>query len=131
MKKIRAILVGIMIWTFVFILFSILDFIPSLKNKALHQFIIVAVLVIPYTLFSAFVYYKNGNSSNGLTSGLIMVTTALILDIIITVPFIIIPNKGSYYGFFTSIYLWLLVIENLMIVYLYWRMRVKMKTFIS
>jgi len=54
-----------------------------------------------------------------------MVVTALILDAIINVPFIIIPHGGSYLEFFTSVMLWDIVIEYLLIIFLYWRIKAK------
>jgi len=63
--------------------------------------------------------------TNGLIVGLIMVVTALILDAIINVPFVIIPPGGSYLEFFTSTILWDIVIEYIVIIFLYWRIKVK------
>ncbi|MCC9071078.1 DUF5367 domain-containing protein [Flavobacterium sp. F-65] len=62
---------------------------------------------------------------------MIIVTTALLLDALITAPFAIIPNHGSYHRFFTSKLLWILVAENLTIVYFYWKLKIKSHTYRS
>ena len=55
-----------------------------------------------------------------------MVSTAILLDVIITVPLVEIPyNGGSYQAFFTNPLLWILVIENVAVVYFYWRLKVR------
>ncbi len=127
MIKIRAILVGALIWLLIFSTFSVLSYLPNIKNSALQQFLIVAPLVIPFTILGAYIFYKNGNKTNGFIIGLIIVTTALILDVLITVPFTIIPNQGNYHSFFTSKFLWILVAEVVTIVYFYWVLKIKTK----
>jgi hypothetical protein len=89
------------------------------------QALIVAVLIIPFAIFGASVYYKNGNNDNGFVLGIKMVITALILDALITVPFVVIPTGGSYLSFYTFPLLWLLVAVNMATVYLYWKLKVK------
>lgn len=127
MIKIRAILVGALIWLLIFSTFTVLSYLPNIKNSALQQFLIVAPLVIPFTILGAYIFYKNGNKTNGFIIGLIIVTTALILDVLITVPFTIIPNQGNYHSFFTSKFLWILVAEVVTIVYFYWVLKIKTK----
>lgn len=51
--------------------------------------------------------------------------TALILDALITVPFIEIPNGRSYQSFYTYPLLWLLVVINIATVYTFWRLKIK------
>lgn len=127
MKKIRAILVGALIWLLIFSTFGILSYLPNIKDSALQQFLVVAPLAIPFTILGAFIFYKNGYRTNGFILGLIIVTTALTLDVLITVPFTIIPNQGNYYSFFTSKFLWILVAEVVTIVYFYWKLKIKTK----
>lgn len=127
MIKIRAILVGALIWLLIFSTFSVLSYLPNIKNSALQQFLIVAPLAILFTLLGAYIFYKNGNKTNGFIIGLIIVTTTLILDVLITVPFTIIPNQGNYHSFFTSKFLWILVAEVVTIVYFYWVLKIKTK----
>jgi hypothetical protein len=127
MTKIRAILVGSLIWLMIFSTFTVLSYIPNIKDSALQQFLIVALLAIPFTILGASIFYKNRNKANGFLIGLIIVITALTLDVLITVPFTIIPNQGTYHSFFTSKFLWILVAEVVTIVYFYWKLKIKTK----
>lgn len=124
MKKFRAILTGALVWVFIFISFTILGTIPTIKDSMNLQALIVAVFIIPFAIFGASVYYKNGNNDNGFVLGIKMVITALILDALITVPFVVIPTGGSYLSFYTFPLLWLLVAVNIATVYLYWKLKV-------
>lgn len=124
MNKIRAILAGALVWVFVFTSFVILGFLPIIKDSQNLQALLVCVFIIPFTIFVASIYYKNGNNNNGFVVGLKMVVTALILDALITVPFVVIPDGGSYCSFFTYPLLWVLVIVNLSTVYFYWKLKV-------
>lgn len=125
MNKFRAILTGALVWLFIFIAFAVLGYVPLLKDSLNQQALIVGILIIPFAIFGASVYYKKGNKENGVIIGLIMVVTALILDALITVPFIEIPNGGSYQSFYTYPLLWLLVIVNMATVYFYWRLKIR------
>ncbi|MES2652725.1 MAG: DUF5367 family protein [Bacteroidota bacterium] len=124
MNFIRAILTGALTWLFVVIAFGVLAYIPVIKDSLNQQALIIAALIIPFATLGAAIYYKNDNKGNGVIIGLIMVATALILDGLITVPFIEIPKGGSYERFYTYPFLWLLVLVNLATVYFYWRLKV-------
>lgn len=125
MKNFRAIYTGALVWLFVFITFTILGLIPSIKDSLNQQTLIVAILILPYALFGAYLYYKNGNKVHGLVSATIMSLTAILLDILITVPFVEIPKGGSYISFFTFPLFWLLVAINTTTVYCYWIFKIK------
>lgn len=121
----RAVLIGALVWLFIFISFTALAYIPVVKDSLNQQAFIVAILIIPFAVFGANIYYKNGNKENGFIVGLIMVVTALLLDALITVPFVEIPKGNSYQSFYTYPLLWLLAIVNVMTIYLYWRLKIK------
>ncbi len=126
MKITRAILVGSLVWMFVLTTFTILSFIPGIKDSEIQQGFIIGVLLIPLASIGAALYYRKGDNTNGFKVGIVMVSTALLLDVIITVPLVEIPyNGGSYQTFFTNPLLWILVLENLAVVYFYWRLKVK------
>jgi Family of unknown function (DUF5367) len=124
MNKLRAILIGALVWLFLFITFALLGYVPVIKDSLNQQAFIVGILIIPFATFGAFIYYKNGNNENGFIVGLIMVVTALVLDALITVPLLEIPSGRSYQSFFTYFGLWILAIINLTTVYLYWKFKV-------
>ncbi len=130
MKITRAILSGGVAWMCVFTTFIILSFIPGIKDSEVQQGFVIGILLIPFASIGAALYYKKGDNTNGFKVGLVMVFTALLLDVIITVPFVEIPyNGGSYFKFFTNPLLWFLVLENLAVVYFYWRLKVKPTAF--
>lgn len=77
--------------------------------------------IIFFGILGATIYYKKVSKTNGLLLGIAMSITALVLDILITVPFVEIPNGRSYYNFFSSPVLWILAIMNTLSVYFYWK----------
>ncbi len=113
MKHLRAVVIGAMVWAFIFVTFALLGLVPTLKDSLNLQALVAGVLIVPYGIFGASVFYKNGNKENGVTIGIIMALTALILDALITVPFIEIPNGRTYQSFFSYPLLWLLVFINI------------------
>lgn len=125
MKTFRAILAGTIVWVLIFFTFTTMSFIPVLKDSEVLQFIMLYPMIIPIAILGAKFYYKKGFATNGVIIGLIIVITALSLDAIITVPFLVIPNNGSYMEFYTNPLLLILAIEIIIIVYLYWKIKVK------
>jgi hypothetical protein len=124
LNNIRAISVGALVWVCIFIAFSALSYLPVIKDSLDKQALIVAVLIVPFAVFGASIYYKNENKSHGLKVGLIMVATAFTLDALITVPLMEIPNGRGYQRFFTYPLLYLLAVVNVLSVYLYWRLKI-------
>lgn len=132
MKTTRIILSGSLVWLLIFSAFVGLSFVPAVTGAPLAQWLIVGVLIIPFAAWGTAIYYRKGAKTNGLVTALVMVTTALILDAVITVPFIEIPyNNSSYTRFFTNSLLWVLVAENMAVIYAYWRIKVKPKAYLS
>jgi len=125
MKKIRAISTGALVWLFIVITFVILGYVPMLKDSLDRQAIVVSIFIVPFAVYGASVYYRNGSKENGLIIGIVMAATALLLDAIVTVPLIEIPKGGSYQGFYTYPLLWLLVAVNIATVYFYWRLKIQ------
>lgn len=120
---IRAVLTGAFLWLCIFCTFGILDAIPGLEGEVDTQAIIVAILIIPFAVLGAFIYYKNDRTPHGLLVGFIIALTALVLDALITVPLVEIPKGNSYEDFFTYPLLWLLIVINIATVYIYWRLK--------
>ena len=125
MKHLRVIFTGAMIWVFIFLTFALLGFVPGIKDSLNLQAIVVGILIVPYAIFGAHIFYKNGNKKNGMRIGSMMALTALILDALITVPFIEIPKGGSYQSFYSFPLLWLLVSINITTVYFFWKVKIK------
>jgi len=124
MKTKRAILLGIVIWIIAVLFYSISYYVPILENADNQADVVLFVAVMPLVWFACFYYYKNDKETHGLKIGQTMLLTGVALDALITVPFIIIPNGGSYYSFFISIGFWIIAFEFLLVASLYWYARV-------
>ncbi|TDO83058.1 hypothetical protein EV143_102322 [Flavobacterium chryseum] len=92
MNYLKILLPGILVWISVSISFYILSFVPLVNSSLNLQAALVMMLLVFYANESAKFYYKTGRKTHGFVIGLIMSLTALLLDILITVPFIEIPN---------------------------------------
>ncbi len=125
MKIIRAIVSGIIIWVLIFAVFTVMSFIPVIKDSELQQNMLLWIILIPITLLGLRFYYKKDFKTNGLLLGVIIVATSLILDALITLPYVIIPNNGNYYDFFTSPFLLITIIEIIIVTFFYWKSKVK------
>lgn len=124
MKYLRTVLSGTLVWACVFTTFAVFAYVPGIKDSIDQQGVIADVLVIVYAAVGAAFYYKKGSKETGLIIGPIMALTALILDVLITVPFVEIPAGRTYHSFFTSYVLWVLVAINMTTVYVYWKRKV-------
>ncbi len=127
MKIVRAITSGILVWALILSVFTVTSFIPTITQTAMLQWLVVGAFIVPFAWGGAAIYYRQKEMADvhGLISGAIMLTTALLLDALITVPFIEIPYNGSSYAaFFSNSMLWVLVAENIAVIYFYWRIRI-------
>jgi Family of unknown function (DUF5367) len=125
MNKKRVILTGVLVWLFIFIAFALLSNAPIIKDSLNLQASIVGILIIPFATFGAFIYYKNGNKDHGFKVGFTVVVVAFLLDVLITVPLLEIPNGRSYQSFFSYPLLYLLGLINMLTIYFYWKLKVK------
>jgi hypothetical protein len=121
----RGIVSGLFVWICVILSFYALELIPLLEDSFSAQALIVMICILLYAFLGAKFYYKKGYQTNGITTGILMSGTALLLDVFITVPFIEIPNGRSYQSFFSSPVLWILVLITVFTVYFYWRKNIK------
>lgn len=119
MKYTRALFSGFLVWLFVSISFYLLENIVILKDQFLIQAAIVMMLIALYASGAAKFYYKKNYRTNALTLGVVMSGTALLLDLLITVPLVEIPNGRGYQSFLSSPVLWILAFVNTMTVYFY------------
>lgn len=125
MNYIKALLAGILVWLSVIITFFIMENIPVIKDFFVAQAAIIIIAIVFYALLSAAIYYRKEDKPNGLLLGIVIAATALLLDVLITVPFIEIPNGRSYQTFFSNPLLWLLVSITVFSVYFYWRQKIR------
>ena len=127
MDKVKAIIIGGYIWILGASFYTASYFIPFLDDLEVQANLVLAISLIPNAWLGASIYYRQGANTHGLKLGAIVVLTAILLDAIITVPYLIIPNGGSYQGFFGAPAFWLIVVEYLLIVFGYWYFKVNQR----
>ena len=125
MKKARAVLSGILVWILGVSVFTTSYFLPFMKDLDLQSNIALSLSLIPFAWLGAGFYYRKDRKTNGIKLGFIMVLSAIILDGLITVPFMIMPYGGTYSSFFTAASFWIIAFEYLMVINLYWRFKIK------
>jgi len=123
----RAVLSGIILWSCIALTFFILEHIPIVKDSLNIQTALICILIVFYAIFGASFYYKKGISTSGIPIGFIMSLTAILLDVLIFVPFVEIPKGHSYQDFFSNPLLWILAVLNVVTVYFYWKKRFESK----
>lgn len=122
----RAIAAGSLVWLGIFSLFAVFNFIPVVQDSVVLQGILIGVAIIPFAGWGTAFYYRKGAGGNGLNLALIMMAVAMALDAVITVPLIEMPLHGrDHYAFFTYPLLYILVAENLLVIWLYWKYKIK------
>jgi len=121
MNYLRAVLSGAIGWLCLVITFYILENIPLFKQSLTAQGIIAAFSIVFYAWFAAWFYYKKAEKKWGLQVGIVITATALLLDVLITVPLIEIPKGSSYPLFFNNPLLWILAVLNVITVFVYWK----------
>lgn len=121
MNYLRAVLSGTIAWLCIVITFYVLENIPFFKASLIVQVIIAAFAIVFYAWSAAWFYYKKAEKKLGLQVGIVITATALILDVLITVPLIEIPKGSSYEAFFSNPLLWILAVVNVTTVFAYWK----------
>lgn len=127
MNYLRALFSGTIAWLCVVITFYIIENIPFFKTSITAQAIITAFTIVFYAWFAAVFYYKKAPQKSGLQAGIVITATALILDVLITVPLIEIPKGNSYQAFFSNPLLWILAVINILTVFMYWKQNIAAK----
>ncbi len=124
-SHLRAVYGGILVWILVSAAFTLLGQAPGIEDPIDQQGLIIGLLIIPFAILAAAIYYRRGNRDHGLKVGGIMVLTAFALDAAITVPLVEIPKGGSYVAFYSAPVLWLFALVNIATVYLFWRLKIR------
>nr|WP_294932945.1 DUF5367 family protein [uncultured Flavobacterium sp.] len=121
MNYLRAVFAGTIAWFCVVTTFYILDNIPFFKVSSTAQAIVAIFAIVFYAWFAAWFYYKKAEKKSGLQAGVVITATALLLDVLITVPLVEIPKGNSYQAFFSNPLLWILAVLNIITVFVYWK----------
>lgn len=98
-------------------------YVPIMTDADLQANIFLMVAMIPAASFGAFLYYRKNFMTHGLLLGIVMFLGAMVLDALITVPLFIIPNGGNHYVFFVDPGFWLIGIEYVAVVTIYWSIK--------
>ena len=128
MKTIRAITTAILIWILGVGIFISYFSVPLMQDPEFQANLTLALAMIPLAWFGAKFYYKKDQSLHGIKLGTIMVSIAILLDALITVPFLMIPQGGSYQEFFGSLSFWIIVLEYFSVVTIYWVVNIRPST---
>ncbi|QSB25650.1 DUF5367 family protein [Flavobacterium sp. CLA17] len=127
MNYVKMSLTGVFVWICVSAAFYLSVLFDSINYNFNIKLLIVLLIMFLSATTGARFYYKNGTKTHGLLLGLGMSITAVLLDVLITVPFVEIPKGSSYQHFFVSPVIWILVVFNTATVYGYWKLKIKPK----
>lgn len=100
MNILKAIGLGIVLWVLIFVEVSVLMF--GLKLSGLTYSVVHGILLTIFAFVLSFIYFSGKNRkkgkriAEGLSLGFTWLLISIILDSLITVPYFIIPNGGSY-----------------------------------
>jgi hypothetical protein len=95
----RAIGFGVLLWIFIFVMWSIIIFLPYLKDHVNLQHIVWYVVEIPLVLLLAKWYFKQRkpNIKEGFLLGVVALLVGVVLDVAITVP-LFVKSYSQFYG---------------------------------
>lgn len=104
----KIILYGVLLWVFIFVVISVIMFIPTLTGKLTLQKILDLMAVVILVLIFGRLYFKKqpANFGQGILIGIVWVLATTILDLTITVPLFIQPKGESYGDFYSQWDIW-------------------------
>ncbi len=125
MKIFRAIVIGTGIWGLGVSAFVSSFLVPLMENAQQQANLVLFLAVIPLVWFGTKIYYKSGSKTQGVWVGLTFFLVAAVLDALITVPFLVVPNGGSHYEFFSDPCFWIVGLLFIGVSTLHWYLKVK------
>ncbi len=128
MKTLRTIGIGTLIWVLGVTLYTLSFFVPIMENAESQANLVLFLGIVPIVWLGCQLYYRNNREAHGLLLGLVFFAISGILDALITVPYLIVPNGGSYQSFFMDINFWLIGLEFILVSVLYWSFNIHQKT---
>lgn len=111
MKTLRTLAIGTLIWILgvsVYCLSFYTSFIEDLEQQAN---LVLSLAILPIVWMGCHLYHKKDITVYGFIPGLSFFVVSAIMDALITVPMIILPNGGSYYEFYTDLGFWVIGLE--------------------
>lgn len=98
----RAMAFGVMVWVWIFAIFSVLMFLPGLQGREWLQTVIFWISLIPLALLAAKWYFRGDppSAKKGFWLGLYGLVIGTILDLVFTIPAFI-KSYSAYYSDWT------------------------------
>ena len=119
----RAIFSAAIVWTLGVSAYIGSFFFEWMEDPEFQANLVLTFALIPSAIIGTNFYYKKGQNTNGFLLGVLMFITTMALDAMITVPLFIIPEGGSHLTFFTDPGFWLIAVVYILVVGLYWRLK--------
>jgi len=123
-----AIFSAVIVWTLAVIAFVASYLVPIMLDPDLQANWVLSIALIPSALIGAHIYYRKGHKTNGFVLGASMFLVAMLLDALITVPVFIMPYGGNHISFFTDPGFWLIGMEFVSVVAVYWQIEKAVKS---
>ena len=128
MKLFKSILIAVTIWTLGVLSFTVSFFVPVLDDSQLQANLILFLAIGPIVWFGSWLYYRNGLTTHGLQAGLFFFGMAALLDALVTVPLLVVPQGGSHLTFFSDPGFWAIGLEFVLTTLLYWHVKVRRRS---
>ena len=116
------------VWSIGVMAFVSSYFVPVMSDPDQQANWVLSLVLIPVATLGAHIYYRKGHHTNGFLLGTTMFIVAMVLDALITVPVLVLPNGGTYAGFFTDTAFWLIAVEYISVVAAYWQIERAVKS---
>ncbi len=116
--RILSILHGVLVWIFGLSFYLGSFYIPILENPEKQANLVLSITLIPSAMLGTYLFYIRGKMASVWLANT-FVSTAIILDALITVPVFVIPAGGSYDEFFSSMSFYLIALEYFIVVLTY------------
>jgi len=123
MIKMRPLLAGTIVWSLIFSSFLLMSILPEFQESKNLQNITILILIVPFVILANRFYYRDNNQLNGFYLGFLIIICCLVLDALITLPLVILPEGGSYSEFYTDPGLIIMGAEILLVSYFYFFFR--------
>lgn len=117
-KNLYSIVCAILVWILGVSFYLLSFFTPVLENPDLQSNIVIALAIIPSASLGTYLFYKKSYRKPSILA-LTFIGVSVVLDSLITVPLVIIPDGGSYSTFFGDPMFYTLIVEFYFIVFYY------------
>ncbi|MEM6632074.1 MAG: DUF5367 family protein [Bacteroidota bacterium] len=102
-------------------------FVPIMSDPEVQANLVLGIAIIPASMLGARYYYRKRYETHGFILGASMFVVTIMLDALITVPLFVIPAGGNHISFFTDPGFWLIGLEYILTVVIYWRIHKMVK----